>query len=259
MSKNNVLLILVVQAAALIFVSSALAGSWYIRGNISLEWSRSADFSDEDSLSVNPPALFGNATGSDGLPVGAYGDFEKIAGFEAAAGGYVFPWLRADLSFSLRPGMDYDGHANFTGVPGDQPVRTEAESFVIMSNLFLEVAPLLNISSGRFRPYVGGGIGIAFNRLDRMTYEFPGLTVHKVSITPEGKNSEPAFMLTLGTGIALSGSVILDIAYRYEHIGRLRTDQGNMYMNHMPAGILIGETQTRLRSHGLTLGIRYSF
>jgi opacity protein-like surface antigen len=257
--KNKVLLLLIGQAAALLFAFPGYAGSWYLRGSLGYEWSCTADFSDRNSLSTSPPALFGYVTGSDGRPIGAYGDFGKFPGFEIAAGRNVLPWLRADLSLCYRPDMDYRGHANFAGVPGQQPVRSEAHSLGLLGNVFLELAPLLNMSSSRLRPYVGGGLGITCNRLDRMIYEFPGLTNHKVSITPAGEKNDFTFMLTAGTGIVLSDRVILDIAYRYADLGQMRTDQGNMYMNNLPGGIVIGETLTRLRCHGITLGIRYSF
>jgi len=257
--KNKVILLLIGQLAALLFAVSGYAEPWYIRGSLSCERSFSADFHDKDSLSTNPPALFGYVTGSDGRPIGAYGDFGKFPGFEIAAGGHILPWLRSDLSLCYRPDMDYRGHSNFYGVPGQQPVRAEARSLGLLGNVFLELAPLINMSSSRILPYVGGGLGITYNRLSRMTYEFPGLTKHKISITPEGKKKDITFMLTAGVGIVLSDRVILDVAYRYSDLGHMRTDQGRMYMNHVPGGIVIGETLTRLRCHGITLGIRCSF
>ncbi|MBN2124390.1 MAG: porin family protein, partial [Deltaproteobacteria bacterium] len=199
------------------------------------------------------------APGVDGLPIGAYGDFGEFLGFEAAAGAYVLPWLRADLSLGYRPDMDYSGQANFSGVPGQQPVHAEADSLCVLGSVFLEPAPLIGLTPGRIRPYVGGGLGMAYNRIDGMTYEFPGLTTHKISITPEGEKTDLAFMLTAGMGIVLSDRVMLDIAYRYTDLGRVRTDVGRMYMNHLPEGIVIGETRTRLRCQGITLGVRYSF
>jgi opacity protein-like surface antigen len=66
-------------------------------------------------------------------------------------------------------------------------------------------------------------------------------------------------MLTAGMGIALSDTVILDIAFRYTDLGRVRTEIGRMYMNNVPDGIVIGETWTRLRAQGLSVGVRYHF
>ncbi|HPQ30047.1 MAG TPA: hypothetical protein PLQ82_16370, partial [Desulfobacteraceae bacterium] len=71
--KNKILLLLICQVTALFFAISSYAGSWYLRGNLSYEWSCTADFSDRNSLSTSPPALFGYVTGSDGRPIGAYG------------------------------------------------------------------------------------------------------------------------------------------------------------------------------------------
>lgn len=257
--KKKIIYLLIILGSALNLSTSSHAASWYIRGSISGEWSRSADFFDRDSTATNPPALFGTTPGSDGRSIGAYGDFGRFLGLEGAVGAYVLPWLRMDLSNNYRPHMKYSGQANFAGVPGAQPVSATASSVSLMCNIFIEPMRLAGFSPGRFRPYLGGGLGLAYNRIDGMTYLFPGLKVHKISITPSGKKMNRAFMVTVGTVISLSRKVFLDVAYRYTDLGRVRTEAGRMYMNNLPAGIEISETRTRLRSHGIFLGLGYSF
>jgi len=257
--NKKIICLLIILWSTLNLSASSHAASWYIRGNISGERSGSADFSDLDSTATNPPALFGTTPGSDGRPVGAYGDFGGFPGLEVAAGAYALPWLRMDLSLGYRPHMEYSGQANFAGVPGEQPVYATASSASLMANIFIEPMSLAGYYQGRFRPYLGGGLGVACNRIDRMTYLFPGLTVHKISITPSGEKMDRTFMLTAGTLISISRKVFLDVGYRYTDLGRVRTDAGRMYMNHLPAGIEISETQTRLRSHCIFLGLSYSF
>lgn len=243
----------------LTYTPSVRAADWYARAVIGYESSQSADFFDDDCSSSDPPALFGCGTGVDGRPLGAYGDFGSFAVLDAAVGRRVLPWLRTDVSIAWRPHMVYSGEANFRGVPGNQPVDSTASAFTAMLNVFIDLVYKAETPLSRFQPYIGGGVGISYNRLDSMTYLFPELTTHKISVTPSGSSVHPAYTLALGTGIVISERISLDIAYRWSHLGRVETDAGRMYMNHMPQGIDIAGTSAPLRTHGLHVGLRYNF
>lgn len=236
----------------------AVAAGCYLRGSLGLERSLSADFSDADFTATNPPALFGTGPGSDGRQIGAYGDFGDFPVLEAAVGKQILPWLRSEFALSYRTDMEYRGQANFRGVPGEQPVSASAHSLSAMANIYLDIAPFFGVKLGSFQPYVGGGFGAARNGLSDMTYEFPGNTgAHKVTITPSGNKTDFAFMATIGTGIALSAAILLDISYRYTDLGRVQTDIGRAYLNNIPAGINIASTLAPLRTHGIFIGLRY--
>ncbi len=235
------------------------AGQWYIRAGGGAEWSLHADFHDQDPYSTNPPALFGPGPGSDGRALGSYGDFGNFPVFEAAAGIQPLSWLRTDLSLAYRPEMDYAGQANFIKVPGEQPVSAEAKSWTTMINFFLEITNLVHLDLGALTPYVGGGLGLSYNHIGEITYRFPGLTKHKISITPSGSRVDFAYMACVGTGIRLSKKFLLDMSYRYSDLGRVETDPGNMFMDYLPAGIDIAGTSAPLRTHGFLMQLRYHF
>ena len=241
------------------FSAQSQAAQWYIGAGAGYEWSLNADFHDEDSGSADPPALFGSGPGSDGRSLGAYGDFGSLPGVEVAAGVQPLRWLRTDLSLAYRPGADYTAQANFINVPGGQPVDAEAESLATMINLFFEITELIHLDWGVFTPYLGGGVGLSYNQIGRMTYRFPGLTRHKLSVTPSGSRIDFAFKVSVGTGIRLSKNLLLDISYRYSDLGRIETDSGNMFMDILPDGIDIGETSAPFRTHGFVVGFRYLF
>ncbi len=243
------------------FSDSAYAQSWYIRGQAGYEQSLDADFSDTNCASAHPPALFGCAAGPDGRPIGAYGDFGRYPLLEIAAGRTFLPWLRADLSLAYRFGMDYQGQANFLSVGAVQPVSAKAESFAGLVNLFIDLNGFFKPGTlGRFSPYVGGGLGLACNRLGEMTFVFPqNPGAHKISIVPAGEKTDFAFALAVGTGFALTENLILDIAWRYIDLGRVQTDPGGMWMNTLPSGLAISNIETRLKSHGPSLGLRVHF
>ncbi|MCE5264171.1 MAG: outer membrane beta-barrel protein [Deltaproteobacteria bacterium] len=240
--------------------SSAAASDWYLRGTFGYEWSRAADFSDTDCRSTNPPALFGCGKGGDGQPLGSSGDFGHFPLIEAAMGRQISPWLRADISLAYRFHMDYTGNANFLAVGARQPVSAEADSLSGMVNLFFDLAGIAGRPSGRFQPYVGGGIGLAYNRIGKVTFFFPeNAGRHKVSVVPSGDRKGFAFMLAVGTGIVLTEHITLDLAYRYFDLGRVGTDPGNMAMDVLPAGIAISDIDAPLRTHGMAAGLRYRF
>lgn len=237
------------------------AGGWYVRGAGGYEKSRQANFTDTDCSSTNPPALFGCANGSDGQPIGAYGDFGHFPLLELALGRQLLPWLRADLAVSYRFDMNYEGNANFLSVGASQPVSGKADALSGMVNVFVDISGLFaGKKLWRFQPYIGGGAGLSYNRIGPMTFAFPeNPRAHKTSITPSGDRKDFAFMLAVGTGVSLTDSLSLDIAYRYVDLGRVGTSPGNMYMNTVPQGIAVDSIETRLRAHGLAVGLRYNF
>jgi opacity protein-like surface antigen len=255
---------MIVLLFPMLYPGLAWSKDWYVRGSVGYEKSRPADFSDTNCSSTHPPALFGCVNGADGKPIGAYGDFGHFPMLEAAVGRQFLPWLRADLALAYRFRMDYQGNANFLAPKmnpsPNQPVSASADSFSGMINLFIDFNGFLAEKRiWRFQPYAGGGIGVAYNRLDRMTYLFPDNTTHKISVTPSGNRKDIAYMLAVGTGILLTNHLSLDIAYRYFDLGRVETASGNMFMNHAPAGIAIDSTEAPLRTHGLSIGMRYQF
>jgi len=235
-------------------VSPALGADWYIRASAGVDWLKDANFSDDSS-----PALFGPVNGSDGRPVGAYGDFDTYVFVEGAAGMRLMPWLRTELALAYRPSMQYSGQANFIGVTGPQPVSGNADSLSGLANFYFDINGLPGISLGRFQPYVGGGIGFATNWLDAMTYRFPLLTRHTYSIIPSGNRTDLAFMFTAGTGFALTKHLILDLSYRYSDLGRVKTSAGTMLRDGSVSMEEIGGTSAPLRAHGILMGLRYHF
>lgn len=260
MKKIVWLTVLLLMVGAWAGVTACRAADWYVRGAVGYEASLAADFADSDSAAKAPPALFGLGNGDDGKPLGVYGDFGRFPAVEVGFGRQLFSWLRADLAVAYRFNMYYEGQANFRGVGNDQPVSAKADSFSGMVNLFLDVNGLTGISLGRFEPYIGGGVGLAYNRIGEMTYRFSeNAGAHKLSIVPSGDRTDFAFMLAIGTGVLLTERIILDIVYRYQDLGRVGTDPGCMVMDIKPAGIAIDKTSGALRTHGAAVGLRYRF
>lgn len=265
--KMNKISVKFLIAGAIFFLSvfalpdSAMTGGWYVRGAVGYEKSRTANMSDVNCSSISPPALFGCAAGDDGLPISAYGDFGNFPLVEAALGRQLLPWLRVDLALTYRFHMNYDGNANFLSVGSNQPVSAKADSLAGMLNVFVDINGFLpGKKLWRFQPYLGGGVGLAYNRLGEMTFLFPdNQGAHKISIMPAGDRTNFAYMLAVGTGVVLTEHFSLDIAYRYFDLGRVGSSPGNMYMDIIPAGIAVNDIESPLRTHGLAVGLRYHF
>lgn len=238
----------------------ASASDWYARIALGQESSQGADFSDRDCSSQQPAALFGCVHGDDGRPIGAYGDFGSYPVMEIAVGKRLLPWLRSELAVGYRPDVEYRGNANFLTVGRIEPVSADLESWNGMVNAYVDLATATGTDLGRFQPYVGVGAGIAYNRIGKMTYLFPENPYrHKISIVPAGERTNFAYRLAVGTGFRLTQTLTLDLSAYYIDLGEVGTDTGLMAMNHVPAGILIDETETELRAFGLSLGLRYQF
>ncbi len=174
---------------------------------------------------------------------------------EFAVGRRMSAWLRIGIEAQYRWDMEYRGNANFLSVGVNQPVSAQARSLATMATVYWDIN-----SHGLFQPYIGAGAGLAVNHVDKMTYRFPDNTGrHKISVMPSGDRQDAAFMVTGGTGVVLSDSVILDIAYRYQDLGRIGTDRGSMVMDILPEGIEVDETSAPLRTHGITAACASGF
>jgi len=240
---------------SLALVSPACATEWYLRISGGVDWLKDVNFRDDGGGA----ALFGKVKGSDGKPIGAYGDFDTYGFVEGAAGLRLLPWLRSELALAYRPSMHFSGRANFLGVSGSQPVSGTADSLSGLLNFYFDANSLAGVALGRFQPYVGGGIGFATNGIGRMTYRFPQLSYHTYSIVPSGERTDFAFMATAGTGFELTKHLLLDISYRYTDLGRVQTNAGTMRMDGSVPSVRIGGTSAPLRAHGMLMGLRYQF
>ncbi len=152
----------------------------------------------------------------------------------------INPMFRTDLTFTYRGGFAIDDKVNGTAYDGD------IDSYATMLNGYFDVP----VDLGRFKPYVGFGIGWAHNKQDAQ-----GATVAGVKETaPDGTANSFAWQAMLGTGFAITENLSLDAGYRYFDGGRLKWDAGKT-----SAGNDFNGAKGDLKSHEITLGLRYGF
>jgi len=247
----------VLLALACFAISAAAAEpARYFKASLSRETSRDTRISDRDCNLTNPPALFGCGVGNDGQPLGATGDFGSGLAMDAALGYRFSEKFRAEILLSYRPSLDVSAQANFLGVSGEQPVQAEVESLGLFAVGYLDLPRL-----GRWQPYLGAGLGRAHHRIGATHYYFPALGPSAETLLRGGSHSESAYVLMAGAAIPLSPAWKLDIAYRYNDLGEVRSDDGaaSIIRTTRTRVIDIAGTRARLKTHGVMIGLHYAF
>ncbi|HFC04582.1 MAG TPA: porin family protein [Rhizobiales bacterium] len=89
-----------------------------------------------------------------------------------------------------------------------------------------------------FTPYLGGGVGVAYNRLTNVTLP-AGST--------DGSRADLAYNLTAGLSYDITSNLKMDLAYRYVDLGFARSNGATPI------------TVDKLRAHEVKFGMRYQF
>lgn len=146
---------------------------------------------------------------------------------------------RVDLTATYRTGYELSKlFADNTSIKADV---TSASAF---ANLYKD----FSLSWGR--PYVGAGVGVSQNRVDEMQGSFNGASF----TAPGGRKTSYVYSLMAGFGVPLSGSMVLDIGYRFVDLGELVTNEGNL------TGSLTGHytgASGKLQANEITIGLRF--
>ena len=128
----------------------------------------------------------------------------------------------------------------------DDPLHVDLQSYTAMVNLYYDLGKF-----GRFVPYVGVGLGVAYHRLGEVSFTGNPALNNRI----EGNNDLAfAWSLMAGTAYQISDRAILDIGYRYSDLGSIesgRADNGG-FVN--PA-VRIDD----ITSHEIKVGLRYHF
>ena len=210
---------LIVAAVWVFSGTTARADDFYLRAGGGLDGSEETRFKDKSCSSTSPAALYGCGTGKDGAPTSTLGDFGTMAGFELGIGRAVAPALRLEAVFQHRPSFSFKGRANFVQTTARQSVSADLSSLSGMIAAYVDLPQLGLRKLGPFSPFIGGGAGVSRIDIGETRMEFP----KTATIVPGGQRIGFARMLTAGVGIALTGTVILDLAYRYTNSGAAET------------------------------------
>ncbi len=171
----------------------------------------------------------------------------------AGVGWQVTPYLRTDLTLSYRFSRSWDGTDNVQNIT----YSGDVSSLRGFANLYLDVAGLTE-GLGVFKPYVGAGLGFAHNKLDDLDVTDNTAPAGFGRFTLDGaRKSSFAWQVMAGTGIAVSENVTVDIGYRYVDAGSVKS--GTTLTSSLFGSIAVDPRSADLRTHEVTLGLRYRF
>lgn len=220
-------------------------------------------FSDVNCRSASPSAYFGCGSGPDGNPRGAYGDFGTSPLFEGAVGFQLTSRFRGEIALNHLFNVDFDGQANFLNVAiNKQPVSGPATSTALMLNGYFDLFSTTKRKQTSFAPYLSAGLGLSYNEIEEVDYEFPTLGVGAKTIVPSGRSTNFAWSIGIGFTYQLREDLVADLGYRYTDRGSVKTDTGDIRIvrtNTPDRFITVGGTEADFETHELTLGFRYSF
>ena len=222
--------------------TSASKSPWYaVVGGSALFTGGSADLRDRDCGNINSILPCGTPASMHGS--GGGGIFGGL--------GYRWsPWLRTEL----RVGYGWSDAKGDTNIPGfPATVEGKYSSVSSLVNAYVDLASFFPL--GRFEPYIGGGIGIAQNRVRSIVVNSTG---GGVLTLPSGTNTSFAWTVALGTAYRLSPNFLIDVAYRYRDFGMARSDAGTGTSS-LGFSFPTNGLESRALAHGIDLAIRYEF
>lgn len=132
------------------------------------------------------------------------------------------------------------------GTTGEDPVHTRIRSTTAMFNAYYDLGQF-----GRFTPYVGAGVGVAYNRTDEAYFTENPYLLNRIQ---GGSRLALAWSLMAGVGVQVSDRAIIDIGYRFTDLGKAETGRVDS------AGFLNPAVKfDELRNHEVRVGLRYHF
>lgn len=232
----------------LLFVSSNLfAASPYIAIGGGFLRGSTTTLHDRDCSATQPPALFGCGYHARG----AFGDSPLVR----VAAGLSSQRARVELELASRSQLDLTANANFTGVSFPQPVRANVSS---QSALIIGA---LDLGTARVRPFLSAGAGVARNKTGSVVFSFPSIAPNATTTIRGGERTSFAWTTSAGASVALTSSLHLDLALRYDDLGDIRTDAGSATIVRPTRQLTldIAGTRARIRAGGALATLRWNW
>ena len=235
----------------------ALAGDFYISGNLGFDRFNDAAFMDVDCDAQSPNALYGCGKDDMGVSRRASGDFDT-ANLVGVGVGYALGATRLAFEIDYRSGFSYSGTANFLAPDREQSASADISTLSGMFAGYVDLDKLSGVRFGRFSPFVGVGIGLTRNHVKGYNITFPVTQ----TVVPDGKDTEFAWMATAGVSVAVRKRLTLDLAYRYSDMGEVRTGSGGGSVDWRDGSrsvpLDLAPTFADMQSHGIRLSLRYA-
>ena len=156
--------------------------------------------------------------------------------------GEVMAGIHGDRNFDGEPGP-----WNPTGPgPANDPMHTSITSYTLMLNGYKDLG-----NFGGLTPYLGAGVGIAYNIVDDVSFTDNPALVNQIH---GERDIAFAWSLMAGVGYQLSHNTVLDLGYRYIDMGKATSERSDT------AGFINPRVNIDdLDAHEFKVGLRYHF
>jgi opacity protein-like surface antigen len=244
-------------------------GGWYLRGDVGVGFNNSV------SASTSPSALNYLPSGSTGTDNWYNASLSEAALFDVGVGYQVNNWFRADVTGELRGGSSFSGlevvnvqNGNSSSPQYADFYRGSVSSEIALVNAYFDMGTWYGVT-----PYVGGGVGVAFNNFYGGTDN--GIAGTGFSVSPAGgilgasTQTSLAWALMAGFDMKVTRHLKFEIGYRYLDYGNFKsgTSQcltgngsgGSFNSNFCTGGGYTIASSHTLSSNDVRVGLRYYF
>ncbi len=231
--------------AAILLASPAVAQAQvYLRADLGASWAQSADIRDRSS---GPACVI--CSGS------TLNDIGSGVAFGLGAGYRLNDLLRGDVTVAYRGGYSLSGSD-----AQNTAYRADVSSWSVMASAYVD----LPVDLAGLRPFVGGGIGWAHNRMGGIGQSWTAGALYPAGSEsdPSGSRNSFAWQLTAGATIPVATGLVAELAYRYVDLGKIGTNAGNSTVGYATGfGYVVptGGVEGRLRANEAMVSFRYSF
>ena len=184
-------------------------------------------------------------------------DLGTGSAFGFSAGKYFSDNFRLELELIKRTGYEYDADYNGGGEEAARmSLAADLDSTSIFVNGFYDFQPFI-IRNTAITPYLGGGIGISRNKIDKVNQLTAGVS-QGVTVGGDTVN-QFAYKLSAGTLVSLTEQLSLDVNYQYVNLGSFksgtRVEVNGVFNQDLVEGVNGGEIKTQ----ELMVGLQYKF
>ncbi len=240
-------------------VSRGSAGPCYVRADVGYSWAKDphATFPVTNDVTVvdgtgavisTDSTYIGDAVTGASLTNAAFGGVGLGCGSGSRG-------IRGEVMLNQYGWRNFRGeplpYSNYVVVQGDptpppveDPMHTRVKSTTLMFNGYYDLGKF-----GRVTPYVGAGVGVAYNQTGETYFTDNPSLVNKI----EGASRlSLAWSLGAGVGVQISERAVLDVGYRFTDLGKAQTGRIDNLGFVNPSA-----TIDHMRNHEIKIGLRY--
>jgi len=218
------------------------AGGWYLRGDIGMSNQRVGSL---HNVLFDAPGVTVNSISKE---------FSSAPFFGIGIGYQYSSWLRFDVTGEYRGKSTFRGMDTYTPEPnsptgvGVNDYHAKKSEWVVMANAYFDLG-----TWGGFTPFVGGGVGGAYNIISG--FRDVNVPVGGVAYADAAGKWNFAWAVHAGVGYQVTPNFTVELAYRYLNLGDARS--GDIIAYDGTNNVYNPMHFRNIESHDLKLGVRW--